>query len=192
MVRTKTSIPSLVQPGLDFGSKVGGVVDGIEDLARALTELKASSDDMTVVETAGAYAFSGIRVTRTTPQTFVSDLGGFWVPQNTVFAAGGWVRSGDRVVVPTGVTRVLMSAIIQWEANSTGDRQANLFQQAVAVTALSLIRATVAGETVVFISSGIFEVVAGQFLQLRVIHGAGGDLDVLPALTYLSVYALDG
>lgn len=188
MTRTKISIPSLVRPGLDFGSKVGGVVDGIEDLARALTELKASSDDMTVVEMAGAYAFSGIKVTLSAPLTL--NPGGFILFDTTVFAAGGWVRTGDTIVVPTGVTRVLISAVIQWAASSVGNRDADLIKQGGGATAFSRIRATVAGESSMFISSGIIEAVAGEIIQLRAQQDTGGNLDLLSGVTYLSAYAL--
>lgn len=188
MARTKDPIPTTVRPGLTPGSIVGGVVEGIKDVSRALLELKRSSDDMAVVEAAALYSFSGIRVTRTNALTVATST--FITFENTIFAAGGWTRSGDSIIVPAGVTRCLITGTVQWAASSLGNREACIFRNSVGIQALSRMRATVAGETSVFVSSGIFEVAAGQFLQLRAVQDTGSNLDILPGVTSMSVYAL--
>lgn len=186
MARTTSLIGSLINLCRDPGSKVGVVQKVAQDLDRVFAQLKASSDDLTVAE-----AFSGARVTRTNAFS-VPNLGGGFIPwENFVFNDGGWAIQADGVVVPAGVTRVVAVATIQWEANSAGDRRQNFFLSN-GFLSFSRMRATVAGDFAVNVGTGVVNVAGGNVIQMQVTQDSGVTLNVEPAFSFLSVYALDG
>lgn len=96
------------------------------------------------------------------------------------------VVTPTRLTVPTGVTKVRISANVQWALNATSMRAMYLYKNGAGVPAGSF-GSTIPGSPTTGSSSlsamngvsGIMEVTSGDYFELRVLNRSGGNLDIL-------------
>lgn len=193
--RTTTLIDSVFKRFESIGSKVGVMGKFDQDVDRIFAELKASSDDMAVVEAGGGFMLSGARMTVIT--TGVANATPTIVAHTVeIFDDATWVDLGTDntiITVPAGITRVSVLAGFTgsggWDASAVGDREHELLKNGSEVVALVRFCATTAG-LVSFtpITTGAINVVPGDTFSHRVTQTSGGSLDAFGL--FLSAFAL--
>jgi hypothetical protein len=94
------------------------------------------------------------------------------------------VTNNDRVTIPTGLGgKYLVTTKIDFAANATGQRVLYHFINGVLVNlALSPVNSSVNGSS--FELSGVYNLSAGNFIQMQVYQDSGGSLNVLGAAQY--------
>lgn len=100
---------------------------------------------------------------------------------------GGWlVANPSRMTVAQGVTSVRLDGTVRFEANATGYRQVLVKKNGAWAQGLPIITAVpISGQpTDISISTGVLDVVPGDYFEIEVTQTSGGSLNVDNAVTY--------
>lgn len=94
------------------------------------------------------------------------------------------VTNNDRVTIPTGLSgKYLVTTKIDFSANATGQRVLYHFINGILVNlALSPVNSSVNGSS--FELSGVYNLSAGNFIQMQVYQDSGSALNILGAAQY--------
>lgn len=90
------------------------------------------------------------------------------------------VTNNSRHTVPSGVTKVRLTAIVSWPSNATGYRKVEFLENAGAMPAGNsiAIQNTVSGEAIIqTITTGVIETQATDYFEVQVTQTSGGTLN---------------
>lgn len=108
--------------------------------------------------------------------------------------AGIWsAGSPTRLTVPAGITRVRLTANIEWANASTGIRRLTVRKNGAAIgpAGYSSTYATTAGNIVQGVAGAVVEVTAGQFFDLVAFQSSGAALNIVAVLTTASWFHME-
>lgn len=91
------------------------------------------------------------------------------------------VSNTSRLTVPTGVTKVRLTAQVFWATNATGTRRASIYKGGVATyvgNPIDLVNAGTSTSTIQQVVSPPLTVVAGNYFELYVTQTSGGALNI--------------
>ena len=88
--------------------------------------------------------------------------------------------NNERLTVPSGVTKVRLTARISWSSNSTGYRQATILENGVNMLAEPSVTTNAVNgtDTEILLVSAVVRVVANDYFTLTAFQNSGGNLDV--------------
>lgn len=109
--------------------------------------------------------------------------------------AGFWSSGAPtRLTVPSGVSRIKVSAQTTWDNQATGDRKFRVLrngsQEGNGLPAMRLPTAGVVDVTVLNASGGIVAVTPGDYIQLAVLQDRGANLDLRAVNTFMHIEVL--
>lgn len=88
--------------------------------------------------------------------------------------------SATKIIVPTGVTKVRLSAAIAWSSNSTGARLLQVLKNGAGAAGLPAVNVPATGFSQNTVNSAVVTVVAGDAFSVRVNQSSGGSLSLVP------------
>ena len=103
------------------------------------------------------------------------------------------VTNTSRLIVPTGVSTVMLTGNISWSANATGRRYLYINKNGALFTGqpwVSQMAVTDGTETFQNVSGGPYQVIAGDYFELSGLQTSGGNLDAGLDLTWFSMRAI--
>ena len=139
--------------------------------------------------------WQGALVTLTADETLVTGNGEILDWEAEIYDYGGWHDNStnpSRLTVPAGVSRVKVSASVQFAAHATGQRRIYLRKDTAfwgGSGGFNELQPVANGTDVHFITghSATMEVVAGNYFEIWAWQNRGGDLDVLSAYSWFAI-----
>lgn len=160
-----------------------------------LSQLVAMAADVaTIAAVGGGFTMSGVRLTRTSLMSFTDGLGAPVEWQTEDLDDGDWadlVVDDKIITVPSGITRIIISAGIRWVGSSVGQREGSILKNGGTNVVTTNWDATSVGEWAATLTTGVLDVVAGETYQLQLTQTSGGALNLVPSGSFLSAFALD-
>lgn len=145
-------------------------------------DFSAGTKDVFITAPAHHLSFSGALVNLTSNQAINDNSSAFVSWDEADYDVGDWWAAGSptRLTVPAGVSRVILSAGVDWEFSNSGARSLAIEKNAdVAYAGKARDFRPAAGSSYATLSTPAIEVVEGDFFQLEAaVEGAGSAQDV--------------
>jgi hypothetical protein len=109
-----------------------------------------------------------------------------------IYNTSGFVFDTDGILIPDGVTKIGINAMVRFEANSTGVREAFIYVNGFGYEGIGTAsnNACATGTTRLNITSAPISVTQGDKIQLYVQHSAGVDINI-ETVSWLSIQVLE-
>ena len=137
----------------------------------------------TIAEAPGV-AFSGALVKLTANESIADDSATDVPWDSEVYDVGGWWAvspNPTRLTVPTGVSRIVVSANVIWTVNQTGARFLGIQKNGATFIGMGQLRHLAKDNSEGNVISAAVDVSAGDYFELSVLQTSGGNLNLLTA-----------